>query len=112
MGVINQIILDWQTQPFVQLTIEDENCPIDTEPVFEKIWSGTREGCYQLDVGSGGKDGKIKHGMGKVMIVEEMPGCGTIVNPVPSVKMTKFNGKIICGKRGGATFENLVRPDN
>ena len=58
MGVINQIMQDWQTQPFVRLTVEDDFCPLGTKPVFEKIWSGTREGCYQLDVGSGGKDGR------------------------------------------------------
>ena len=46
------------------------------------------------------------------MIIEEVPGCGTVVQPLPSVEMAKFNGKVICGKRAGDSFVNLVRPDN
>ena len=34
-----------------------------------------------------------------------------ILRPIPALEITKFNGKIICGRRAGKTFEKVIRPD-
>ena len=91
----------------------DDKCQADTEPVFSYIWPGTSEGCLILDTGSGGKVANFPAGTGHVAKIDDRPGCGSdwIVEPVPSIKYSKFNGKIICGKRGGKPFVSVIRPD-
>ena len=44
-NVISQVIVDWQTRPFVQIESFEDGCPTDWEPVFEKIWGGIEPGC-------------------------------------------------------------------
>ena len=44
---VNQVAADWQTVPFVNITITDDfKCANDTELVFNRMWYGTRQGCY------------------------------------------------------------------
>ena len=42
MGYLNQIADDWDTVPFVNLTVtKDWRCPAGTEEVIYKPWQGT-----------------------------------------------------------------------
>ena len=44
---MNQVAQDWQTVPFVNITVvDDHKCPNDTDLVFDRVWYGTRQGCY------------------------------------------------------------------
>ena len=51
LGIATQVIEDWQTQPFVELFVVEDQCPDGTEPAFSYVWSGTQEGCVFPDVG-------------------------------------------------------------
>ena len=44
-----QIVRDWNTQPFVTISIHDRECPEEYEAVFPKIWKGTEKGCFTPD---------------------------------------------------------------
>ena len=46
MSIPRQMIRDWQTEPLVKLSVEDDLCPLGTEPLFRKYWSGIKDGCY------------------------------------------------------------------
>lgn len=41
VAYLNQISQDWQTYPFVSLTVTKNNCPAGTEDVLAKPWLGT-----------------------------------------------------------------------
>ena len=44
---VNQVAEDWQTIPFVNITITDDwNCPEDQDLVFKRIFYGTRQACF------------------------------------------------------------------
>ena len=43
------ILEDWRTQPLVSLSVSQDECLEDEEPVFRKIWGGMEEGCFHRD---------------------------------------------------------------
>ena len=110
------------------------------EPVFSKTWKGTEPGCVHPDFASCGDDCQIYHGEGFAENMYDFESRSkwneTHPNPVYSgigssnkkrtgilkcrgwevlpsdpVTMTKVNGKVICGQRGGVTYEQAKRPD-
>ena len=40
-----QLIDDWTTQPFVDIVLEPEECPIGYEPLLYRVWNGTYDIC-------------------------------------------------------------------
>ena len=48
---LNQVVYDWQTVPFVNITVTDEtSCPKDTELVLQRDWYGMQLACDCLFV--------------------------------------------------------------
>jgi len=45
LDVVEQIESDWIAVPFVDIVIDENACPAETEAVFSKTWGGTEEGC-------------------------------------------------------------------
>ena len=42
----NQFVDDWRVVPFIEIiTTDTKSCPTGYEPVFERPWGGTVEGC-------------------------------------------------------------------
>ena len=94
--------------------MHDGGCPLGTEPVFSNEWEGTGHGCWIRDGASCGEDCEIKVGYIKARSPEKHDYCpfnGAKLQPIQSVDMSVINGKIICGVRDGASFENVIRPD-
>ena len=57
-----------------------DGCPQDFEPIFYRVWNGTKDFC---------SDGEVE-------------SCnGEMVKGIPPINMTSFSGKVACGKRGG-----------
>jgi len=50
LDVVEQIESDWVAVPFVEIVIDENDCPADTEAVFSKTWGGTEEGCLDSPV--------------------------------------------------------------
>ena len=65
-----------------------DGCPQDFEPIFYRVWNGTKDFC---------SDGEVE-------------SCnGEMVKGIPPINMTSFSGKVACGKRGGPSFINSRR---
>ena len=47
--ITTQVVEDWQQLPFVDITIQDEPCTGEQEPVFYREWGGTVEGCDVIE---------------------------------------------------------------
>ena len=62
---------DWQTKPFVTVSVHDRECPPETEPVFPNAWQGTKYGCLHPDFTDCGKKCYIDFGEGRVEIFNE-----------------------------------------
>ena len=56
--------------------------------------------------------GKGRHQLVRTAEEANAVGCEFPLEPVASIEMTKFKGKVICGKRAGSDFENVVRPNS
>ena len=64
VGVVTQLVEDWQTVPFTSIQVTDTGkCPPGSEPVFFSEWKGTEPGCFIADGDSYG-DLKIPFGGG------------------------------------------------
>ena len=44
-----QVVEDWQKLPFVDITVQEEPCTGEQEPVFYREWGGTVEGCDVIE---------------------------------------------------------------
>ena len=40
-GTVTAIVKDWDTIPFVSVTVTDDKCPGSTESMFVREWKGT-----------------------------------------------------------------------
>ena len=49
--------------------------------------------------------------MGSETNAQENENCFNVAGTPPQI-MNRFDGLVICGKRGGYSFENMVRPTN
>ena len=47
LPVVKDLIRDWETVPFTQITVRDAGCAVDgdEETVFVRTWEGTERGC-------------------------------------------------------------------
>ena len=77
------------------------------EPVFERMWKGTRHGCYKRYMFSSNKVLEYyewkKHKRNK-------EACNNI-DPIPPQSQFKFYGKFFCGLPGGKPFALVSRVD-
>ena len=65
VGVVTQLVEDWQTVPFISIQVTDTGeCPPGSDPVFFSEWKGTEPGCFIADGDSCGKDCTIPFGGG------------------------------------------------
>ena len=116
LGTVDQVVEDWQTQPFVDIiVVSEEDCPPGTEAVFSRPWAGTIQGCdarasekaprFQVQTYDGYRQrhhARYKTGGAK---------CPIPIQPIPPVNQTRFYGKSICGVRGGQPFETVNRAE-
>lgn len=45
LSTISDIISDWNTIPFTEVTVTDDDCLSGTESLFVREWRGTQPGC-------------------------------------------------------------------
>jgi hypothetical protein len=83
--------------PFIDITVRSTQCLDDESPVFYMEYAGVN-------------DGFLCNGGTTVSLEEEGSDC-VPVKGFDSVKTTKFYGLHICGKRGGKSFNEVLRPD-
>ena len=51
IDVLKQIRPDWETVPFVDISVTDDwVCPKGTTEVFTRVWYGMKSGCDCLDI--------------------------------------------------------------
>ena len=128
-GRTGQFADDWNVVPFVELiTTDATTCPSDYEPVFERVWGGTAEGCvvgYEDEFSSDGftervvdksrfEDSIYANGMAdktRPLTPWEDGSYCKLMPAIEPVSQTNFDGKSICGKRGGKSFLEVTRPD-
>lgn len=44
-NTVTQVVENWNTMPFIGLSVTDDKCAIGTESIFERKWGGSTEGC-------------------------------------------------------------------
>ena len=95
IAITTQAVHDWQTAPFTDIIVSNENCEsIGMYPVFEKWWLGTKMGYYD-------KKGNIQPTDDESWM--KIPA-------QPPVSQSELNGMWICGDRMAKSFEASVRP--
>ena len=116
--------------------MSDTRCPNDTELVIERVWYGSRQGCYcdintrvfAYDVrpsqynsttGIHPTRGVVTAGfkLDRECTFDEMYNtknhltCWNVPGQPPVIQ-GQFFGKRVCGKKGGLPFSQVVRPVN
>jgi len=44
-ATVTQLVDDWRTRPFVDVSTTTGPCPAGTESIFKRRWGGTERGC-------------------------------------------------------------------
>ena len=102
MPIVEDLIKDWTTVPFVSIRVADA-CNENEDEVFTIEWPGTVRGCKDGDSALPRTDWKAS---GKKLVdCKEIDVIGPIQQPV------LISGKHICGQRGGEAFEDATRVD-
>ena len=58
INVLRQIRPDWETVPFVDITVTDAwSCPAGTTEVFTRVWFGLQRSCDCLGICTSGNEG-------------------------------------------------------
>ena len=114
-AAVNQVSRDWETKPFVALTVTNNTyCP-STHPdtVVSRPFFGTDVGCdcigiYDPWIYDGGDSitPSLRCGFNETRV-----RCRDAQEIWP-IQMGQLNGQRICGKRGPVNFINSVRPEN
>ena len=110
----------------MKITVEKDECPLGSEPLFKKIWPGTVAGCYWYAWTT-----TDKYGSKKVKLTKAEEWAFTEPSPYPTRKirergrcwenserfpprkyeeMTKIGDISICGWRASTSFEEAIRP--
>ena len=107
------------------MTIREDECRYDEEPIFFREWKGTERGCEMHS--SWGKDPRVldfetwkrkerctesydEYGNSNNNCRPDQARCfDTAVHP--GVNMTEFYDLAFCGVRGGNSFLSILRPD-
>ena len=102
MGSLEQIVSNWNKQPFTSVSVTNSQCQPGQEPLFTYSWGGTERGCINKDVGSSDTviPGYFLDG-----------NCDGLIWPVRGFNTTLINGLNICGVRGGLPWKDVKRPD-
>ena len=101
----------------MSLSVHEDECPQDLENVFLKVWPGTEMGylvprgeestCSIIETETVYPESKYKY----CLMAEEKLDQQGFIEPLEAITMNKINGKIICGKRAGLPFTDVLRPD-
>ena len=104
MAYLNQIAEDWETLPFVNLTVTtDTRCPTGTEEVIYKTWMGSKLYCAYNDIAFWTLN------EGRCYVDKDHPRDCDQVPALSLVIQAQFGGKRICGERGGLNFTQITR---
>ena len=79
------------------------------EPVFERVWRGTRKGCYERYMFSANEVYTYEE-WNRRYNNDEDGNCDTI-RPIPPRTMFKFYGNYFCGLTGGKPYAIVERVD-
>lgn len=116
-SVLNQVARDWETQPFVDITVVDvayggSACPSDyPDIVMERVYYGSQSACDCRGIQIFGLRGMDELNVGENCNQKQLDkGCKQIL-PIMPFRMHKFNGKMICGRKGGEPFMTATRPN-
>lgn len=97
---------NWRTQPLVDLKVSQTSCPPGYTSLIDRFWPGTIPGCdcrfsvkYINDLYTGSCDQN-----------QTEANCYDIYAK-SSQPLPRVYSNLICGARGGDTFEKAVRPD-
>jgi len=105
MNPVVQVIQDWQTLPIVDINVKTEACTPDTEvDLFKYTWPGSVEGSNC----SGTLSTKLAYTGTRSS--KKRRGC-KIVESIEPQSTVAFDGKYLCGVRGGISFEKVKRVD-
>ena len=85
----------------MSLSVHDNECPEGEEAAFTRDWGGISSG-YWSDQGCWSEEYYVTT-MTRYCAEEKLES-------QEAVTMTKINGKVICGKRAGLSFAEVVRP--
>ena len=94
---VTQIAQDWQAVPYVDIELENYNCP---NSVFYRDWLGTERGCYE---NRWIRDDYIRTYEEYRRSNDENDYCDDIYAN-PGMTQTQFLGKYFCGVAGGKPF--------
>ena len=115
LSTIEDLIDDWSTVPFTEITVTDAKCPSGTENIFVREWGGIEEGCLVQKLGESEQvmmtkdeyetyvNSKVTQRGNQVFQknqIRRREPCTPISRQVP-VKQGVFFDKHFCGKRGG-----------
>ena len=79
------------------------------QPVFERIWRGTRKGCYERYLFSNNEVYTYEEWSRRIDTGED-DYCDTVY-PIPAQSQFRFYGKFFCGLPGGKPFALVNRVD-
>ena len=104
------LIRDWETIPFVSLTVVDGDVSCRSlnenfEAVIYQDFLGIKQICRCRDV----KANAVNEGSCEDLGLP-LSQCDTIEG-FDSWEQESIKGKKLCGKRGGKSFKNVIRPD-
>ena len=98
---------DWTASPYIDLDVVDEHyCPQGWESTYERFYYGTKVGCDCLNVGYY----DYYFYTGEVCDSNQTAyGCIT-ARPVIPVRMSRMDGKLICGLPTSEAYLQQSRP--
>lgn len=86
-------------------------CPQNTTEIYEHVYYGHDSGCDCLDICGRDMSGCYAMHVGTYCTYNQTKyGCREY-GGFPAIRQGQFDGKRICGQRGGAAFLNATRPD-
>ena len=119
--VTGQIRPDWKVLPYVELqtvdaTDDSATCGDGWEPIFARTFNGINDGCDCYNACDPSSDQDLCNNFNPGITCSNsmlQAGCKQ-VRPWPAIYqsiLTSKSGteKLICGKPGGETFENVIR---
>lgn len=102
-----QLSSDWTVKPFTKLMLTNDVCPDGWEVVFSVLWPGTVDGCIIGNNESVWTKSSYDNAQFKVPKSQRV-GCN-LIEKTEAVVQSKFDGKQICGLRGGNSYAEVNR---
>jgi len=102
MGSLEQIVSNWNKQPFTSVSVTNYQCQPGQEPLFTYSWGGTERGCVTTS------------GFSRIVKTWSSTSdeyCDQDIWRVRGFQTTLINGLNICGVRGGLPWKDVKRPD-